>query len=204
MPLYCVLGELAPAASEVIYDKFLKPMILKTWDVTYVEYQRRGLETFPEEMPRAFDWMDRHRRDPYPKSFEVVTARESDDRFYGVVVKGFGAGRTTAPEAVEVLGQNLNPAAIKMSSSSVSNLIRLDVKGISSLDLWLSPKIIDFKSKGGPGQYPHQRPALLHRPEGHHQARPRVHARRPPRPRRPASSSTGTGFPSSEARKGWE
>ena len=34
-----------------------------------------------------------------------------------------------------------------MTSSSLSNLIRLDVKGIKSLDLWLSPKLIDFKSK---------------------------------------------------------
>ncbi len=147
VPLYCVLGELAPASNEFIYDKFVKPMILKAWDVTYVDYQRRGLETFPEEVPRAFDWMDRHRRDPNPKSFQVVTARESDTRFYGVVVKSFGAGRTVAPEAVDPLGQNLNPAEIKLSSSIQSNLIRLDLKGIRSLDLWLSPKIIDFKSK---------------------------------------------------------
>ena len=34
-----------------------------------------------------------------------------------------------------------------MSSSSLSNLIRLDLKGIKSLDLWLSPKLIDFKRK---------------------------------------------------------
>ncbi len=135
-------------------------MILKTWDVTYVEYHRRGLETLPEEIPRAFDWMDRHRRDPYPKSFKVVTARTSDDRFYGVVVREFAAGRTTAPEAVEVLGQNLNPAEIKMTSSSLSNLIRLDLKGITALDLWLSPKLIDFKRKR---RDPHQRQAPIGR-----------------------------------------
>ena len=64
-----------------------------------------------------------------------------------VAVTGFSNGRTTAPEAVEVLGQNLNPAGIKMSSSSVSNLIKLDVKGIKSADIWLSPKLLDFKSR---------------------------------------------------------
>ena len=122
-------------------------MILKTWDVTYVEYYRRGLETLPEEIPPAFDWMDRHRRDPYPKSFKVDTARTSDDRFYGVVVREFSPGRTTAPEAADVLGQNLNPATIKMKSSSLSNLIRLEVNGVKSLDIWLSPKLIDFKRK---------------------------------------------------------
>ncbi len=150
VPLYCVIGELAPAAGEVVYDRFLKPMILKTWDITYVEYQRRGLEVIPEEVPRAFDWMDRHRRDPYPRSFDVLTARESDNRFFGVVVKEFADGRTTAPEATEVLGQNLRPAEIKMGSSRQSNLIRLDVKGVRALDVWLNPQILNFKKPGVP------------------------------------------------------
>jgi hypothetical protein len=63
------------------------------------------------------------------------------------VVKAFGKGRLTAPEAVQLFGENLNPAEIKMSSSPVSNLIRLDLKGIQSLDVWIGPKILDFKSK---------------------------------------------------------
>jgi len=49
--------------------------------------------------------------------------------------------------AVEMLGQNLKPATIEMKSSSLSNLIRFQVDGISSLDIWLSPKLIDFRRK---------------------------------------------------------
>jgi pimeloyl-ACP methyl ester carboxylesterase len=147
MPLFFVIGDLAPAANEFVYSKYIKPLILKTWDITYVEYVRRGLETLPEEIPPAFDWMDRRRRDAVPKSFKVNTARISDDRFYGVVVREFDAGRTTAPEAVEMLGNNLKPATIEMKSSAISNLVRLDVKGVSSLDVWLSPKLIDFERK---------------------------------------------------------
>src|SRR5262249_6396828 len=92
MPLFFVIGDLAPAANEFIYSKYIKPLILKPWDITYVEYFRRGLETLPEEIPPAFDWMDRRRRDAIPKSFKVNTARVSDDRFYGVVVREFEAG----------------------------------------------------------------------------------------------------------------
>ncbi len=103
-----------------IYEKYVKPLIMKAWDITYVEYFRRGLEELPEEITPAYDWMDRHRRDPYPKSFKAYTARASDDRFYGIVVRDFSPGRTTAPEAAEVLGQNLNPAAIEMKSSSLN------------------------------------------------------------------------------------
>ena len=91
--------------------------------------------------------MDRHRRDPAPKSFDAVTARTCDDRFYGVVVHEFSPGRSTAPEAVEMLGQNLSPATLKMKSSSQGNLINLKVGGINRLDVWVSPKLIDFKRK---------------------------------------------------------
>ncbi len=147
LPLFCALGDLAPAANEFIYSKQVKPLIIKTWDITYVEYHRRGLEALPEEIGPAFDWMDRHRRDPHPKSFKVNTARVSDDRFYGLVVREFGAGRTTDPAAVEVLGGNLKPAAIEMKSSTISNLIRLQVEGVTALDIWLSPELIDFSRK---------------------------------------------------------
>ncbi|MGO9467438.1 MAG: alpha/beta hydrolase [Isosphaeraceae bacterium] len=147
LPLLVVLGDLAPASNEVVFNSYVKPLILKTWDVTYAEYLRRGLEEFPEEIPSAFDWMDRRRREAFPRAFEVVSARTGDDRFYGVVIREFGPGRVTAPEAVDILGQNLNPATIKMKSSKLSNLIMLDIKGIKRLDVWLSPKMIDFKRK---------------------------------------------------------
>jgi pimeloyl-ACP methyl ester carboxylesterase len=147
LPLFYVVGEYAPAASSFIYEKFVKPLIMKAWDITYIEYFRRGLEELPEEITPAYDWMDRHRRDPYPKSFKAFTARASDARFYGIVVRDFSPGRTTAPEAAEVLGQNLNPAAIEMKSSPQSNLIKLEVAGIKSLDIWLGPKLIDFKRR---------------------------------------------------------
>lgn len=147
LPLFYVLGEYVPASRVLIYEKYVKPWIVKAWDVTYVEYFRRGLEELPEEITPAYDWMDRHRRDPYLKSFKTYAARTSDTRFYGIVVRDFSPGRTTAPEAADVLGQNLNPAVIEMKSSSLSNQIRVQVSGIKSLDVWLSPKLIDFKRR---------------------------------------------------------
>jgi pimeloyl-ACP methyl ester carboxylesterase len=147
LPLFCVLGDLAPAANEVVFNNYVKPMILKTWDVTYMEFHRRGLEEFPEEIPTFFDWMDRRRREPVPKSFEAVSARTCDDRRNGVVIRGFAEGRATAPEAVDVLGQNLRPATLKMKTSSISNLVDLQLDGVTQVDIWLSPKLVDFKRK---------------------------------------------------------
>ena len=58
---------MAPAARELVFDQFVKPLILDVKDVTYVDYLKRGLEELPEEVPGFFDWMDRHKRDPSPR-----------------------------------------------------------------------------------------------------------------------------------------
>jgi pimeloyl-ACP methyl ester carboxylesterase len=147
LPLYVALGDLAPASSEVVFLQVLKPLILKANDATYVEYFHRALEDIPEEAPHVFDWMDRRRREPVPKSFDALSARESDERFYGVVIREFLPGRTTDPEAADPFGKNLNPATIKMESSSLSNQIRVRTAGVKRLDVWVSPRLIDFKKK---------------------------------------------------------
>jgi pimeloyl-ACP methyl ester carboxylesterase len=150
LPFYITLGDLAPAAGELVFG-LAKAMISKTYDVTYVEYFKRGLEDLPEEAVPIFDWMDHHpARDPYPRKFEAMSARVCDNRFYGVVIREFMAGRSMAPEAVEPLGKNLNPATIEMSSSTVgavSNLIKVNANGVRKLDVWVSPKVVDFKKR---------------------------------------------------------
>ena len=147
LPLYIALGELAPVAREVVFDQYVKPLILDVQDVTYVDYLKRGLEALPEEVPVFFDWMDRHRRDPAPKAFEASTARDGDARFYGVIVREIAQGRSIAPEAADPFGKNIKPATIKMRSSVQGNLINLTTTGINRLDVWVSPRLIDFKKK---------------------------------------------------------
>jgi hypothetical protein len=147
LPLYVALGDLAPASNEIVFGELLKPLITKNQDVTYVEYYRRGLEDLPEEVGPIFDWMDKRHREPFPKEFEVLSARESDNRFYGVVIQEFMPGRTTAPEATDPFGKNLKPATLKFRTSSLSNLYIIQVDGIKRMDVWISPKLIDFKKK---------------------------------------------------------
>lgn len=147
LPLLCILGDLAPAANEIVFTNYVKPMILKVWDVTYMELSKRGLEEFPEEISTIFDWMEPRRRDPYPRAFDATTARICDDRRHGIVAREFSEGRTTAPEAVDPLGRNLNPATIKLKTSSLSNLLDLTVSGITRLDVWAGPELVDFKRK---------------------------------------------------------
>lgn len=147
LPLYIALGDLAPAADELVFP-MAKALIAKTWDVTFVEYFRRGLEDLPEEAGAIFDWMDHHpARDPYPKRFNAVSARPCDDRFFGVVIREFNPGRCMDPNVVDPLGKNLKPATIDVQSSSLSNLIKVNAAGVKRLDVWVSPKIVDFKKR---------------------------------------------------------
>jgi dienelactone hydrolase len=148
LPIYAALGEMAPLAREFAFDQYFKPLILDAQkDVTYVDYLKRGLEELPEEVPTFFDWMDRRRREPLPKTFEAATARESDARFFGVIVREIAVGRSCTPEGADPFGKNINPATIEMKTSAQSNLVNLTTKGINRLDVWVSPRQIDFKKK---------------------------------------------------------
>jgi pimeloyl-ACP methyl ester carboxylesterase len=144
--LYVTAGDLMPAEGEVFFP-FVKGLIASNYDTTLVEYYRRGREDFPEELPAIFDWMDRRVRDPYPKTFKVATARSCDVRFFGVVVRDFGARRTVAPEAVHPLGQNVHAATIEYTAKNLANLIVVDTLGLQSFDVWLGPGQADFSKK---------------------------------------------------------
>jgi len=142
LPLYIALGDLA-GAGETVLD-MAKDMITRNYNVTYVEYYRRGRDNLPEEAPSVFDWMSTLRRDPVPKKFAASSARECDNRFFGVVIKKFADGRELAPDAVLPLGQNLRPATIDVTSSNISNLLKVTTVGLRQLDIWVSPKVLDF------------------------------------------------------------
>lgn len=146
LPFYLVFGELA-GGTDVIRDTRVKPLIMRNYDLMFVEYINRGLEAFPEEAPAIFDWAAPRVRRAVPAAFRVSTARECDDRFYGVVVGQFLPGRAMPPEAVQADGGNLRPAHIEQKFSKTLNRLSLSTDGLRSYDVWLSPRLLDFKKK---------------------------------------------------------
>jgi hypothetical protein len=148
VPFYVAMGDLAPGETDVIFSQFAKPAIAKNYDFTYVEYYRRGLEDFPEEAGPILDWMLTKRREPSPKQFDVVSGRDCDNRFYGIVAQEFTPGRTKDPAGMDVQGKNLpKPASIELKSSLPANLINITTSGVKKLDVWIGPKQIDFTRK---------------------------------------------------------
>ena len=147
VPFYIVEGNLTPSESEVIFDQWAKPQIQRNLDVLYVRYFNRGMEPFPEEIPTLFEWMSGRTRNPAPKQFEMVTAREGDDRYYGIVVKEYAAGRFVSPEGADPMGRNIKPADIKVRANNVLNKLTVDAAGLTALDIWLSPVVLDLEKK---------------------------------------------------------
>ena len=146
LPLYAALGDLAPAEPDVILP-FGRALISKNYDVTYVEYFKRGLEELREEAGPIVDWMSKRARDPQPKQYEVVSGRASDDRFYGVVIRDIDPRRTTAPEAADPLGKNIRTASLDVRLRSTVNIVDVSTRGIRRVDVWLGPKQIDFSRR---------------------------------------------------------
>ena len=95
-----MIGDLAPAANEFIYSK-----LYQATDPEDMGHHLRGVlssrtrSRCPRRLyPRSTGWTG-IAATLIPKSFKVNTARISDDRFYGVVVREFGPGerRTQGP-----------------------------------------------------------------------------------------------------------
>jgi hypothetical protein len=146
VPLLVSQGELAPALEEVIEPEVLE-LVGRNLDVTYLKHLKRGLETFPEDVPEILNWMGPRRRKPYPDNFAAVSAREGDDRFFGLVIHDFAPRRALPPEQVDPLGKNLQPAKLDVSYRASANLVVVNTSGLTRFDLWFPPGKLDLSRR---------------------------------------------------------
>src|SRR5262249_51325730 len=152
---FIAMGDLAPGEKDVFLPMAAgspsgnhSGLIQRNFDVTYVEHYQRGREDFPEDLPAIFEWMGHRKREPFPKDeVRAMTARESDDRFFGAVVREWIPGKTVAPELADMLGKNIKPASVTTSVKRSSTLLVVTTAGVRKLDLWLSPRQLDFSKK---------------------------------------------------------
>jgi hypothetical protein len=63
------------------------------------------------------------------------------------VIGEHARGRAIAPEAADPLGKNIKPARVTMKTSALSNLLNITTDGVTKLDVWVSPRLIDFKRR---------------------------------------------------------
>jgi len=104
-------------------------------DVISVQYLGRGVELYPDEQTRLFDWMDLHRRLPPPSEFACETLRETDNRFFWLtslqlpptVILPLPAGERRTPNGVRMEGRITPGNTIYLKTPSRQNVLNLSV-----------------------------------------------------------------------------
>jgi len=80
---YIVQGERQPhwyQRNRILLTRLLKRMEVyeQHCNMVLVRYPNRGFESFGEEVPAAFEWMEETRRNPWPQLISADTMRSSD------------------------------------------------------------------------------------------------------------------------------
>ncbi|RCS41199.1 peptidase [Bremerella cremea] len=143
VPLYFVCGELDGNKREVNARDFDRYLTKPRFDTTVVEYRGRGHEHFQDEIQDLFTWMGLHKRQFFPKEFEVVSMRPWDNFFFWLEVSDF-------PERSLVLPSNYpepKKAPVTIRSKVLdTNGIYID-SGTGKANVYLTPDLVNFDER---------------------------------------------------------
>lgn len=144
---YIVGGELDLDRNSIQRDTMVVDrMMVAGQDVTYVEYIGRGYESYYEEIHRLFDWMELHRRQKYPKEFELKVLRTNQDRCQWVRVEGFPPNVTGATVLAGKSRGTVTPMNLTAKVAPGKNAVRV-TSGVKKYSLWFSPELVSFEER---------------------------------------------------------
>ena len=139
LPFYFVCGELDSnrmLANSRDWDRYLN----KGYNVTIVEYQGRGHESFSDDILRIFDWMGRMRRNFSPKEFRVASMRPWDNFFWWLEMRQFPPRSMVAPDE----WPPRDPQAVHTKGTVTKANGILVQTGAAHVVVWLSPDVVDL------------------------------------------------------------
>lgn len=143
VPLYFVCGELDGNKRETNARDFDRYLTKNGFDTMIVEYRGRGHEHFQDEVQDIFTWMDLHKRNFFPKEFEVVSMRPWDNFFFWLEVSDF-------PERSLVLPSNYpepKKAPVTIRSKILdTNGVLVDT-GTGKANVYLTPDMVNFDER---------------------------------------------------------
>lgn len=144
LPMYFVGGELdgdKMRVNGVQFDRYMKRV---GYDIMVTDYLGRGHEHFQEDLPRIIDWMNYHKRDFFPKDWNVVSMRPWDNFFWFTEFHDFVPRTMTSPANW--------PPPPKTTPATLSGTL-LENNGVSvnaggaKATVWFCPEMVDFNKK---------------------------------------------------------
>jgi pimeloyl-ACP methyl ester carboxylesterase len=151
LPLYLITGDQVGDRVKQI-RRMLDSIMAKGYPAIAVSYKGRSYEWFGFELPYAFDWMNRKRRETAVPELgksglassdgeEYRTLRASDDRFYWLSTKEISPQNLIAT----FLGQKKTPNAARLQGSILpGNTIQVKTVGVKDVTVWLGKGMVDF------------------------------------------------------------
>lgn len=114
------------------------------FDTTIVQYQGRGHEHFHDEIQYMFDWMNLHRRNFFPKEFEIGSMRPWDNFFWWTELSKFPNQSMVMPVAWPPPG-GAKPA-ITEAAVLGTNSVRVN-SGAQKVTVYLAPEMVNFDDR---------------------------------------------------------
>ena len=123
-------------------------MMKQGMDVVLVEFVQRGYESYHEEGPRIFDWMESIRRQKPPKEFRMSVLRASESRFYWVRADELPSSILEPTFLAGGSHVNVKPMVLraKISTGTAGNTIYV-LSSAKSHSVWLTPDLVNFAQR---------------------------------------------------------
>jgi pimeloyl-ACP methyl ester carboxylesterase len=144
LPVLSLHGGLNMQRAGAMYVEFSK-LCAKKCDAIHIVYPARGGESFASDVPFIFDWMNRRRRNAFPKKATVVGARETDRRFYWMEIENFREGALIPPQLFAK--SRFTPATLDGTVTDAGTIV-VRTNNLSSLELYLSPQLAPIDAAG--------------------------------------------------------
>jgi pimeloyl-ACP methyl ester carboxylesterase len=146
---YVVTGEFDARGTFATDTKTLSRMMGSSnghtngMDVVLVEFLQRGYESYFEETPRIFDWMELQRRQKTPHDFVMHVLRPSENRFFWLRAEGLPK---SVSESNVLAGASRGPVSPLHIEGKISPGGTIRVKSAAkSHTIWLSPELVSFE-----------------------------------------------------------
>jgi hypothetical protein len=121
-------------------------MMQKGIDVVLVDFKQRGYESYFEENPRIFEWMEPLRRRKLPREFDMKILRPTENRFYWLRADELPSSVLQPLVFVGSGRANIQPMPLGAKITPAGNTIYL-TSAAKSHTVWLAPELISFDKR---------------------------------------------------------
>lgn len=139
LPMYFIGGELDGGrliGNARDLDRYLTHA---GFNVTVVQYLGRGREDFHDDILHIFEWMDRFKRNFFPREINCTTMRSWDSFFWWLEIAGLPPNTVTDPAAWP-----RDPHTLKMRGTLTATNGANVRAGTATVNVWLAPQMVDF------------------------------------------------------------